>query len=61
MRNTQRLLALSIFLSSFISGQDKIILDSEAEYMGGIVKIADECILFITEDGLKTMGMIISI
>ena len=53
MRNTQRLLALSILFSFFISGQDKIILEPGVEYLGEIVKITDEYILFIPEDAIK--------
>ena len=50
MRNTQRLLALTILFSLFISGQDKIITEAGIEHKGKIVKITDEYIFFIPED-----------
>jgi len=46
MRNTQWLLVLFILFSSFLSGQDKIILKSGIEYKGKILSVDETTITF---------------
>ncbi|MBC8400976.1 MAG: hypothetical protein H8E14_05760 [Candidatus Marinimicrobia bacterium] len=55
------LLIISIIISSFISGQDKIITEAGIEHKGKIVKITDEHIYFIPENAITDVPQKIAI